>query len=509
MSIHSDFRIAEAMKFMGYAAFKSPEQQQMIEAATEGKDVLSVIPTGGGKTAGAVIPAIVHGLKVLVISPLISLMGDQRNSLREAGIPAYVIHGNVPSHERIPIRNELRDLESGPAFLFVSPEMACGKGFQEMFRRVTFDLMFVDEVHTVSVWGESFRKHYQRIGSIWKAFGRPQIVAGSATADPFILYDVKRRVPFGKRRDNKGFVEVQADPIRDNLHIQVEQPPKDVTGKLKQRDWAIARLKAVIADDYLPTHGPTIIYCTRIREVELLCKELAEQAEASGYEVGVYHAGLEREHRAHTLRLFQTAKKPLIIATSAFGMGIDRADVRTIIHYGPTDLVEYAQQIGRAGRDGKLAYCLTLYLPSILERGKKAAAADLPDLEQVEKAYAQVLRAWKTAKERQQTRIHLNLLQHQFETWIQQQENIVSPRRIIELRRRAMDILAETRYITLTDDYITGVAGMKFGTDGHMKLIELTQMQERRAERAMQRIKSFFTAEKPDQHLLFELIAQE
>lgn len=509
MSIHSDLRIEQAMRFMGYTEFKSPEQREMIEAGTAGKDVLSVIPTGGGKTAGAVIPAIVHGHKVIVISPLISLMGDQRDSLLEAGIPAFVIHGKMEQPERIAIRNELRDLASGPAFLFVSPEMACQTSFQKLVRSIDFNLMFVDEVHTVSVWGSTFRQEYQRVGTLWKNFGRPQIVAGSATADPLILRDVKRRIPFGKRPDSPGFVEVQANPIRENLHIQVQRPAADVKSKFAQRDWGIARIKEVLMNDHLPTHGPTIIYCTRTNEVELLCKELADTAESHGYAVGIYHAKLEREHRAHTLRLFRTAKKPLIIATSAFGMGIDRADIRTIIHYGPTDLVEYAQQIGRAGRDGELAYCLTLYLPWMVERGKKAEAADLPDLEQVENVFAQLRRALKAAQDRQQTRLNLNSFHRQYDTWIQQQENVIAPQRHIALRRRAISILAETKYATIMDGYVTALAGMQFGSDGHKMLIELTQMQERRAERTAKRIKSFFTADKPDQHLLFDLIAQE
>lgn len=508
MSIHSDLRIMQAMHRLGYPGFKSPEQQEMIEAVVAGEDVLSIIPTGGGKTAGAVVPAVVHDWFVIVVSPLIALMGDQRDALKAAGIPAFSVHGKMPDEERLLVRDALLGLSSGPAFLFASPEMILTKRFQDMFRTIDFDLMFIDEVHTVSVWGASFRPKYARINSIWKSLGRPRIVAGSATADPLIVHDIKRLVPFGKRADSAGFREVRADPVRENLYLQVEHAPAGVK-QAGQKAWALTRLRDYLGDDRIPTHGPTIIYCTRKREVEMLCRELSDFADACGYRTAIYHGDLEREHRRDTLRVFQTHPKPLIIATSGFGMGIDRADVRTIIHFGPTDLVEYAQQIGRAGRDGLPAYCWTLYLPYVLERAKKAEAEDVPDLEKVEQVYRQLAQAWRKVQAKQRTRFSLNAFHHLYDSWIREQEHVIAPGRHMELRRRSIAILADLGYVTVLEDYVTGVRAMQFGSETHQKLIELTQMQTRRAERSARRIQKFFSAELPNQPLLFEIIAEE
>ncbi len=499
-----ELSIAAAMRQLGYEDFKSDAQRQMIEAATAGKDVLSIMPTGGGKTAGAIVPAIVHGWVVLVVSPLKSLMADQCGGLDEMGIPAFMLTGDQTEQEKNDVRSSLRNLASGPAFLFVSPEMAETATFhQKWVKDIEFNLLFVDEVHCVSVWGNSFRKKYQRIRSIWTKLKKPQIVAASATADPHILADIMSRVPFRK----KHLVEVYDDPIRNNLHLLIEQPTVGLKTQNSKRRWAIDRLKQVVMDDRMPTHGTTIIYCTRTSETELLFSELVDQAEECGFTPALYHSKLDPEHKAASMRIFKTAQKPLIIATSAFGMGVDRADVRLIAHYGPPpDLVEFAQQIGRAGRDGLSAYCLTLYLDWMVDRSVRAEVRELPDLALVEQTYIRLLRNWRDCQERQESRFNLDSFNRMYEQWIQSRENVFDPERRIALREQSVDILQRLGYIQIDGPYVYGVKQMQFGTETHEKLIELTGMYARRAERNAKRVKAFFTADAPDQNLLFESI---
>jgi ATP-dependent DNA helicase RecQ len=499
--------IAAAMRQLGYEDFKSDAQRQMIEAVTSKKDVLSIMPTGGGKTAGAVVPAIVHNWFVLVISPLKSLMADQCSKLNEQGIPAFSLTGDQTEAEKFDVRTSLRQLSSGPVFLFVSPEMAETLAFHKKWiAGISFDLLFVDEVHCVSVWGNSFRKKYQRIRSIWTKLKKPQIVAASATADPNIISDIMSRVPFRK----KLYVEIHDSPVRDNLHLLIEHPPADLKLRKEKQEWSLERLVSIIMDDRMPTHGPTIIYCTRTRETEMLFSKLVGQAEQCGFTPALYHSKLDPDHKAASLRIFKNATKPLIIATSAFGMGIDRPDVRLVAHYGPPpDLVEYGQQIGRAGRDGANAYCFTLYFDWMVERSVKAEVKEIPELKLVEQAYVHIKRHWDECQDQQKTRFNLDSFNHLYAEWIRGRENIFDPERRIAMREESIDILRQLGYIKIDGPYVYGVSRMQFGNDAHDKLIELTGMYARRAKRNAAKIRTFFGSEVPTQELLFEQIVAE
>lgn len=501
---HED-QIKAAMQKLGFANFKSDVQRQMIEAVTAGNDVLSIMPTGGGKTAGAVVPAVVHGWFVIVISPLKSLMANQVDKLTELGIPAFKLTGDQTEAEKFEVREHLRGVQTGPAFLFVSPEMAGTETFySKWIKGITFDLMFVDEVHCVSTWGNSFRKKYQRVRAFWGRLRKPQILAASATEDPQILADIMRRVPFRR----KHLVEIRDDPIRPNLNLLIEHPDKGLKSQKSKREWAIERLKLLLSDDRMPTHGPTIVYCTRTRETEMLFTEVVDLAEAQGFTAALYHSKLEREHKANTMRIFKSANKPLIIATSAFGMGIDRDDVRMIVHYGPpADMIEYAQQIGRAGRDGLAAYCLTFYLDWMVDRSVQAELSEIPDLEMVEQIYKRLRRNWKDCQERQETRFNLDAFNRLYAEWLRSRNNIHDPDRRIALREQSIDILVKLGYVRVEGPHVYDVKSMQFGTDTHEALIEMTGMHTRNAQRNAQRVRSFFMSEDPDQKLLFAQIA--
>jgi ATP-dependent DNA helicase RecQ len=499
-----DRALKGAMKKLGYADYSSAEQEQMITAVLAGDDVLAIMPTGGGKTAGAILPAIVNNWQVLIISPLKALMNDQCESLKEFGLQAFVVNGDTSDEEFRAIFHILRQPSKGPVFVFTTPETALTIKFKKAVARVQFHLLMVDEVHCVSVWGSSFREKYRRIKSIWLSLKKPQILAVSATADPFIIEDVKSSVPFRSKR----YVEIVGDPIRSNLHVYVQHAPSELETQKKIKEYFIDTLKSYLGNDLIPTHGPTIIYCSRIREAEFLFTTLADFADMHGYKIALYHADLETAHRAESLRIFRKAKKPLVIATSGFGMGIDRDDVRTVVHYGaPSDLVEYAQQIGRAGRDGGMSYCWTLHMPWMIKRKEKAVSALVPTLWDVEKVYAMLRRAWDSAGDKHQTRMHLDQFHYIHDSWLKSQDDIYNPAQHMNIRRESVKILVQLGYVARTDDYVTAVKKMQFGTETHGQLIELTQMRNRKMAREMDRLKKFFNAEVPDQNLLFDLIA--
>ena len=504
MTAH-DVTLLEAMEKLGYTDYSSPEQQEMVEAVLDGKDVLAIMRTGEGKTAGATLPAIMNGWLVLIVSPLKALMQDQCAGLREKGLPAYVVNGDTDETEFRDIFHILRQPNDGPVFVFTTPEMALTTKFSTAARQVQFDLLMVDEVHCVSLWGSGFREKYQRIKSIWHSLGKPQILAVSATADTKIINDVKSRVPFRK----KEYVEIIGDPMRSNLHIQVCRAPAELRTQASVKQHMLQQIKDYLVDTRIPTHGPTIIYCTRIREAELLFRSLADLADANGYQIGLYHGQLEPEHRAESLRTFRNAQKPLIVATSAFGMGIDRNDVRNIFHFGPpSDLIEYAQQIGRAGRDGGMSYCWTLHMPWMIDRKTRASMKCVPTLEDVEKTYISLRRAWDRVQEQNKTRMHLGKFHYVHDEWLKKQDDIPHPEKHMAMRRAGIKMLADLGYVSLIEDYVTGVSSMKFATSTHNALIEMTEMKARQASRDAARLRKFFEAETPDQSLLFGLIAE-
>lgn len=505
MNAH-DSQLLEAMQQLGYKDFSSVEQEEMIRSVLDNKDVLAIMPTGGGKTAGAVLPAMVNDWCVLIVSPLKALMNDQCESLRAFGLQAHVVNGDTSPEEFSDIFHLLRQPAAGPMFVFTTPEMALTVRFKTAVQKVTFHLMMVDEVHCVSTWGSGFREKYQRIGAIWKSLGRPQILAVSATADPFIIESIKLRVPFRKKQ----YVEIIGDPVRTNLHLAILHPPSGMKKQMQVKEYMVGELKSYLANQLIPTHGPTIIYCSRVREAEELMIKLGATADENGYSIALYHGQLDTEHRAASLRVFRTAKKPLIIATSAFGMGIDREDVRTIVHFGPpSDLVEFAQQIGRAGRDGNISYCWTLYMPWMIDRQKRAEVGTIPDLEEVEKTYKMVRRAWQTVQEKNQTRMHLDKFHFVHDTWLLENPEVFNPQKHIAMRRESIKILAKLGYLVQVDDYVTGVKAMSFGTSTHNQLIEMTEMETKRAARDAARLRKFFTVESPDQSVLFDLIAAD
>lgn len=326
----------------GYAEFR-PGQAELIAAVLGGRDALGVIPTGGGKSLCYQIPALLfdEGL-VLVVSPLLALMHDQVGALRQYGVAVATINSTLGRDEQnatvdAALRGEVR-------LLYVAPERFSDPRFGAVLRRLRVRLLAVDEAHCVSQWGHDFRPSYRDIAAARVAMGSPPLLALTATADARVRSDIVQQLEL---RDP---VVCIAGFDRPNLRLAAVRFPND-----RERLSAIAqRLKQ-------HRQGSAIVYCATRRHVETVTEYLARWRIAS---LG-YHAGMTAEERERVQNAFVNDVVPVIVATNAFGMGIDKPDVRLVIHAGlPQSLEAYYQEAGRAGRDGDPADCLLYWTPN-------------------------------------------------------------------------------------------------------------------------------------------------
>jgi RecQ family ATP-dependent DNA helicase len=322
----------------GFASFRI-NQEVVCRAAMEGRDLLLVMPTGAGKSLCYQLPAIARGGTALVISPLIALMEDQAAKLSSLGLRVGRIHSGL---ERMHARQICAEyLQGSLQFLFIAPERLRVPGFPEMLAKKRLSLIAIDEAHCISQWGHDFRPDYRMLGQYLPALrgsieggqGSAPVLAMTATATPAVQADIIAQL--GMIRPAKfihGF-------RRDNLAIEVVEVP------IPARAGTIFNLLA----DRL--RRPAIVYATSRKQSERLAEELARAIPAAAY-----HAGLDANTRERVQRAFQAGELEVVVATIAFGMGIDKADIRTVIHAGlPSTLEGYYQEIGRAGRDGALS----------------------------------------------------------------------------------------------------------------------------------------------------------
>jgi len=321
--------------YWGSSAFL-PLQKEIIESVLSGHDILAIMATGGGKSLCYQLPALYLGGLTIVISPLISLMKDQVDDLQARGIPAAAWNSNLDYRERARIEEGIAD--SSLRLLFISPEKCMQPGFLASLSRARVQLIAIDEAHCISEWGHNFRPEYRQLAQIRRFFPGIPLIALTATAVPEVRRDIRQQLLIEGAREFIGSFN------RTNLRYRV------VTKKNP----------LVFLVDYLGQHREDsgIIYCLSRDETEQVAGELKKR----GFSAVAYHAGLPRQVREKVQESFIRDQVQVVCATVAFGMGIDKPDVRYVIHYDlPKTLEGYYQETGRAGRDGQYSECILLY----------------------------------------------------------------------------------------------------------------------------------------------------
>lgn len=319
----------------GYNTFR-PLQKEIISHALSGKDTLVIMPTGGGKSLCYQLPALILKGMTIVVSPLISLMKDQVEQLHEIGLPAVFLNSSLSRKEYS--NNILRIKQGKVKLLYLAPETLFLTNTLNLLNSVKVDCLTIDEAHCISEWGHDFRPEYRQLVQIRKKFPEAVCMALTATATPRVQQDIKTNLEF---KDSDEFI---ASFNRENLFLQIvpkTEPFYQIIDFLKK---------------YPDKSG--IIYCFSRRQVDDLCLDL----KAAGHSVRPYHAGLSSAERRINQELFINDDINVIVATIAFGMGINKPDVHFVIHHDlPKNIESYYQQIGRAGRDGLRAHCLLLF----------------------------------------------------------------------------------------------------------------------------------------------------
>jgi RecQ family ATP-dependent DNA helicase len=314
-----------------------PNQEAVCRAVIEGRDVLLVMPTGSGKSLCYQLPAIARGGTTLVISPLIALMEDQVAKLKARNLAVECIHSG---RRRMDSREVCRDYLAGKLqFLFIAPERLRVTGFPEMLAKRPVSLIVVDEAHCISQWGHDFRPDYRRLGQYVPSLRPAPVIALTATATPPVQNDIVEQLALIKpARFIHGF-------RRANIAIEIVEVPPSERSPLTRE---------LLAD---PQRRPAIVYTPTRKQAESVASELS-----ACHTAAAYHAGLDAERRKQVQEDFLAGKLDIIVATIAFGMGIDKPDIRTVIHTAlPGSIEGYYQEIGRAGRDGKPSRALLMH----------------------------------------------------------------------------------------------------------------------------------------------------
>ena len=348
------------MAHWGYAAFR-PGQEAVIAHVLEGGDTLALLPTGGGKSLCYQVPALCMGKLCIVVSPLIALMKDQVDGLRKRGIAARALIAGMRAAE---IENTLEAAVHGKlAFLYVSPERLGTDMVRSRLPRLPVGLLAVDEAHCISQWGHDFRPAYRRIAEVRELLPRVPVLALTASATPVVAADIMDQLAFSKGKLLRGSF------ARPELALWVSRG-EDRTGRL------LRILREV--------PGSAIVYARERRATVRIAHLLAQH----GISAAAYHAGLGTAERDRVQREWTSGAIRCVAATNAFGMGIDKADVRSVIHLEPPpDLESYYQEAGRAGRDGQGSWAFLLTGPGDAERAQERLRDSFPPLETVRRVY--------------------------------------------------------------------------------------------------------------------------
>ena len=350
-------------EFWGYESFR-PLQEQIINSVLEGNDTLALMPTGGGKSICFQVPQLMKEGLALVISPLVALMKDQVQNLADRGIKAISIHSGMSRREvDMALNNAAYDEQV--KFLYVSPERLATNLFSSYLNVLPISTIVVDEAHCISQWGYDFRPDYLQIGQIRERVDAP-VLALTATATPQVCEDIMDKLAFRDR------VLFKSDFERANLNYIVRESA-DKMGQL------LSVCRGV--------PGTGIVYMRNRAK----CEEMAAALKAAGISADFYHAGLQSISRSERQQDWKSGKTRVMVCTNAFGMGIDKPDVRFVVHLDIPDSPEaYFQEAGRAGRDGKTAYAVLVYNQQDISRLNQMVDLSFPPLDYVEDIYQKI-----------------------------------------------------------------------------------------------------------------------
>lgn len=347
-------------KYWGHAQFR-PLQADIIDAVLAKKDVLALLPTGGGKSICFQVPALMQEGMCLVISPLIALMQDQVNNLQEKGIEAAVIHSGMPFSA---IKETMQACTSGAyKFLYLSPERIESNLFKEYLPALDISLIAVDEAHCIAQWGYDFRPPYLRIAALRTELPGVPVIALTASATKEVETDIIEKLAF---KDYTIFRQPYKRPALSYSYFEVESK--------------INKTLEIINN----VRGGGIVYCNTRKQT----KDIAELLQLQKISADHYHAGISADERQEKQKKWMVGETRIMVCTSAFGMGIDKDDVRTVIHYDMPDCLEnYYQEAGRAGRDGKKAYAVLLATNADITKARNLHETRFPAIEVIKNIY--------------------------------------------------------------------------------------------------------------------------
>jgi len=352
--------IRKALERFGHSSFR-PGQSEALETLFDRGQLLLVAPTGGGKSLTYQLPALLLKGTTLVISPLISLMQDQVSALDALGVPATYLASTLAAGE---VTRRIKAIANGEFRLaYVAPERISSPDFRRLLSKLDCPLVAIDEAHCISEWGHDFRPDYMQIGSVLKELPNARVLACTATATPIVRDEILERLglPANTPQIIRGFA-------RPNLALRV----REISGKKERNTWVDDSLAEALGEPG-SERGAVIIYAPTRKSTEAESMRLEDR----GWQVAAYHAGQTGDKRAEVHQSFSDGTLEVVVATNAFGMGIDRADVRAVIHLAPPGSVEsYYQEVGRAGRDGLDAHALMFLSASDMPRRRHLIESD-------------------------------------------------------------------------------------------------------------------------------------